>query len=80
MMITTTTLTSTTVQAIVEGGCSFLSLLLILFVVTMWHQERTSMPEYGRGFTGHSSSWTNFTLVSIYYLSTPDYTNRRGDN
>lgn len=80
MIITTTTLTSTTIQAVVQGGCSFLSLLLVLFVGTVWQQEGTTAPENGSGFTGHNSTWTNFTLGSIYNLSTPDYPNRRGDN
>ena len=39
-----------TITVSVFAGCSLLSLNQRRFVVTMWHQERISRPNHGRGF------------------------------
>jgi hypothetical protein len=45
-----------TITVSVVAGCSLLSLKQRRFVVTMWHQERTSRPNHGRGFVGGNYS------------------------
>jgi hypothetical protein len=69
MMITaipTTLPCSTMIQGVVESSCNvflFSFFGSILFVVIMWHHERTSRLKHGRrGYVGGNHSWTNFIL------------------
>ena len=44
-----TAITTTTIQGVVGSGCDGVH-CSTLFVITMWHQEKTSRPRHGREF------------------------------